>query len=180
MADIPGGSILEHFAGVEDPRIERCEEHSLLNILTIAICAVICGADSWTDVEMFGQVRRSWFERFLDLSNGIPSHDTFGRVFSRLDAQQFQAGFLSWVRAVQAATKGEIVAVDGKYLRRSHEHGIGKEALHLVSAWACANHLVLGQRAVEEGGVRSQRCQSCCACWSCRAVLLRWMRSTVR
>jgi predicted transposase YbfD/YdcC len=125
----------------------------LLDIITIAICAVLCGADSWVDVEVFGQAKLSWLRTFLALPNGIPSHDTFGRVFATLDPQQFEQCFLSWVRAVVTPTAGEtareVVALDGKTLRRSHDRGAGQAPLHLVSAWAAANGLVLGQMAVD-------------------------------
>ena len=143
-------SIGEHFASLEDPRAEHLNDHKLMDIIIIAICAVICGAEGWTDVELFGNERLEWLRQFLELEHGIPSHDTFGRVFARLDPVQFEQGFLSWVASVFAATEGEVVAIDGKTARRSHDRSKGKEAIHLVSAWATANHLVLGQRKVED------------------------------
>jgi len=152
MSQTEGNSIAEHFCELEDPRIERCKEHDLMNILTIAICGVIGGADSWVDIEMFGNAKREWFETFLSLPYGIPSHDTFGRVFGRLDTEQFQRCFLNWVQAVNEVTKGQVVAVDGKQMRGTQEKMLGQQALNMVSAWACANHLVLGQQPVEEGG----------------------------
>ena len=106
-------SIQQHFARLEDPRIDRCKRHQLLDILVIAICAVICGADDWTEMETFGKAKLAWFKTFLDLPNGIPSHDTFGRVFARLDPAQFEACFLRWVRALENLLPGEVVAVDG-------------------------------------------------------------------
>ncbi|MDX1687956.1 MAG: ISAs1 family transposase [Candidatus Promineifilaceae bacterium] len=142
--------INEHFAGLEDPRAEHLNDHTLLDIITVAICAVICGAEGWTDVELFGNERLEWLRQFLRLENGIPSHDTFGRVFARLDPVQFEQCFLSWVAAVFQMTEGEVVAIDGKTVRRSHDRGCGKTAIHLVSAWATANHLVLGQRKVDD------------------------------
>ena len=144
-----GPSLREHFAAVPDPRVDRTKRHQLLDILTIAICAVLCGADSWVDVELFGQAKLTWLRTFLALPHGIPSHDTFGRVFAALDPGQFEQCFLVWVRAVVAHTRGEVVALDGKTLRRSHDRGAGKAALHLVSAWAATNRLVLGQVAVD-------------------------------
>jgi predicted transposase YbfD/YdcC len=150
MAALTGSSIMEHFATLTDPRVDRTKEHSLLDILTIALCAVISGADEWVAMAQYGNAKREWFATFLDLPNGIPSHDTFGRVFAALAPDQFQACFLSWVQAVVAQTAGAVIAVDGKSVRRSHDHGAGKAAIHMVSAWASANRLVLGQRAVNE------------------------------
>jgi predicted transposase YbfD/YdcC len=143
------GTITGHFAEVKDPRIERTKEHPLLNILVIAICGVICGADGWVGIEEYGKSKQDWLAGFLDLKNGIPSHDTFGRVFAHIDAEQFQKGFVSWVQAISEITQGELVALDGKQMRGSHERGIGKGAITMVSAWAVQNHLVLGQRKVD-------------------------------
>ena len=140
-----GASVMDHFQDLEDPRIERSKRHGLLDILTIAICAVICGADSWVYVEMFGKSKEEWFRSFLDLPNGIPSHDTFGDVFSRLDPDRFQECFMEWSQAVAGLLPGEVVAIDGKTVRRSHDKRAGKQAIHLVSAWAAANTLTLGQ-----------------------------------
>jgi predicted transposase YbfD/YdcC len=145
-----GITLQEHFATLEDPRIDRTKHHQLLAIITIALCAVICGADTWVDVEEFGKAKRVWFERFLDLPNGIPSHDTFGRVFARLDPEQFQACFLSWVQAINTVLPAQQIAIDGKTARRSHDRGAGKAAIQTVSAWASATHLVLAQRHVKE------------------------------
>jgi predicted transposase YbfD/YdcC len=145
-----GRSISEHFAALPDPRIERCKRHPLLDIVTIALCAVICGADSWVEVELFGHTKRAWLQTFLALPNGIPSHDTFGRVFARLDPKQFEHCFLAWIQASVTHTKGPLVALDGKTLRRSHDRAHGKAALALVSAWAESNRLVLGQVAVAD------------------------------
>lgn len=144
-----GASLAEHFGSLEDPRAEHLTDHKLLEIILIAICAVICGAETWTDVELFGTERLEWLRQFMELENGIPSHDTFGRVFARLDPEQFQTCFISWVKAVFQATQGQVVAVDGKNLRRSHDRTNGREAIHMVSAWATESHLVLGQQPVE-------------------------------
>ena len=149
MADI-GASLIEHFAVLEDPRAEHLIDHRLIEIIMIAICAVICSAETWTDVELFGNERLDWLRQFLKLKNGIPSHDTFGRVFARINAEQFQACFASWVQAVFQASKGQVIAVDGKQARRSHDRANDKKAIHIVSAWATANHLVLGQQKVNE------------------------------
>jgi predicted transposase YbfD/YdcC len=143
-------SIHQHFGGLTDPRIDRCKRHQLLDILVIAICAVICGADDWVEVETFGNRKLAWFKTFLDLPHGIPSHDTFGRVFARLDPAQFEACFLRWIRALAEVIPGEVVAVDGKELRRSLDGASGKAAIWLVSAWASDQHLVLGQVKVDE------------------------------
>jgi len=138
-------SLATHFAPLTDPRHARGKEHRLLDILLIAICAVICGADSWVEIEQFGKAKQEWLAGFLDLPNGIPAHDTFGRVFAALDGVQFQQCFLSWVRDTITQTDGQVIAIDGKTARRSHDRGAGKAAIHLVSAWASENHLVLGQ-----------------------------------
>jgi predicted transposase YbfD/YdcC len=144
------GSIGEHFNDLEDPRMERTKHHQLLDIIAIAICGVICGADSWVDLELFGRSKEEWLKRFLSLPNGIPSHDTFGRVFALLDPVKFAQCFTSWVRAVSQLTQGQVIAIDGKALRRSHDRANGKSAIHMVSAWASANHLVLGQLKVDD------------------------------
>ncbi len=144
------GALLEHFAGLEDPRVERARAHGLLAIVTMALCAVICGAESWVEIAEFGRTKADWFAAFLDLPNGIPSHDTFGRVFAQLDAAQFEACFADWMQAVTAVLPTQVIALDGKTLRRSHDRGAGKAALHLVSAWATANQLVLAQVAVDD------------------------------
>ena len=119
--------------------------------MTIALCAVICGADDWVAVETFGRAKEPWLRTFLGLPGGIPSHDTFGRVFARLDPEEFRACFLAWVRAVTGEAVAEgMIAIDGKTARRSHDRGHGKAALHLVSAWASASGLVLGQVATDD------------------------------
>jgi hypothetical protein len=137
------------FAQVEDPRIERTKRHRLRDILMIAICGVICGAEGWVEIEEFGKAKEAFFTELLDLPNGIPSHDTFGRVFALLDPKQFEASFVQLVAGISKTVKG-VVAIDGKTLRRSHDRAAGKKALHLVSAWAVENRLVLAQLATEE------------------------------
>jgi predicted transposase YbfD/YdcC len=146
----PAASIVGHFVDLEDPRVERTKRHLLLDIVVIAICAVICGADSWVAVALFGKAKLAWLKRFLELPNGIPSHDTFGRVFARLKPEQFEKCFLQWIAAVSDITAGQVVAIDGKTVRRSHDTGIGRGAIHMVSAWATANELVLGQVKVDD------------------------------
>ena len=150
MAENPIGNIEASFSGLKDPRIERNKLHKLLDIIVIAICGVICGADNWVDIEMFGEKKINWLRQFLELPNGIPSHDTFGRVFGRLDAKQFQQCFFEWVKAVQEVTKGQVIALDGKQLRGSLNGYLGKGAIYMVNAWASANHMALGQRKVDE------------------------------
>lgn len=150
MKEQPIASIEHHFSGLEDPRIDRTKLHKLLDIVVIAICAVVCGADSWVDVEVFGHAKQEWLKTFLELPNGIPSHDTFGRVFGLLDPDQFQRCFLSWIKAVSHITEGQVIAIDGKTLRGSHDKGLGKGAIVMVSAWATANRLVLGQVKVDD------------------------------
>ncbi|MHB8644350.1 MAG: ISAs1 family transposase [Thermomicrobiales bacterium] len=150
MAVSPGSTITTHFATLTDPRIDHTKRHHLLDLLTIALCAILCGADEWVAMEQFGNAKREWFATSLTLPNGIPSHDTFGRVFAALDPDQFQHCFLTWVQQSVTQTDGAVIACDGKTVRRSHDRGEGKAAVHMVSAWASAQQLVLGQVAVEE------------------------------
>lgn len=142
--------ILTHFGDLKDPRDERGKEHLLLDIITIAICAVICGAESWVDIEFYGQSKQTWLSTFLKLPNGMPSHDTFGRVFARLAPEAMQQCFLSWIRAISALNAGAVIAIDGKTVRHSYDNANGKGAIHMVSAWASENRLVLGQQKVDE------------------------------
>ena len=137
------------FAQVEDPRIERTKRHRLRDIMILAMCGVICGAEGWVDIEEFGKAKEAWFTDLLSLPNGIPSHDTFGRVFALIDPKQFEASFFHWVQGLSQTVQG-VIAIDGKTLRRSHDHAAGKKALHMVSAWAVENRLVLAQLATEE------------------------------
>jgi predicted transposase YbfD/YdcC len=137
------------FAQVEDPRVERTKQHRLRDLIILAICGVICGADGWVGIEEFGKAKEAWLTEILELPNGIPSHDTFGRVFAHIDPKQFEASFLQWVQGISTQIKG-VIAIDGKTSRRSHDQAAGKKALHLVSAWAVENRLVLAQIATEE------------------------------
>ena len=148
MGNTQNSPLLSIFSKLEDPRMDRTKKHDLVNIIAIAICAVVSGADSWVDMETFGNVRKEWLETFLNLPNGIPSHDTFGRFFSLIDAEQFQRLFIKWVGEVYDLTRGQVVAIDGKTLRRSHDKRSGKSAIHVVGAWASANGAVLGQTKV--------------------------------
>ncbi|MCP5020031.1 MAG: ISAs1 family transposase [Ketobacter sp.] len=150
MCDTNALSIREHFGSIPDPRIDRQKRHNLVDIFTITLCAAICGAEAWTHIEEFGKAKQDWFRSFLELPNGIPSHDTFGRFFSLLDPQAFQDAFLQWVQSVNDVLKGQVVAIDGKCLRRSHDRNKNKSAIYMVSAWASANQLVLGQVKTDE------------------------------
>jgi predicted transposase YbfD/YdcC len=143
-------ALLYHFADLDDPRSNHTKRHGLLDLIALTLCAVVSGADAWTDVETYGVHKCDWLETFLELPNGIPSHDTLGRVFAALDPAAFQQCFLSWMHAVVGASRGKLVAIDGKALRYSFDTAKGKSALHLVSAWASANHLLLGQQAVAD------------------------------
>jgi predicted transposase YbfD/YdcC len=145
----PALSIRTHFAELPDPRIERSRLHNLLDIVVIAMCAVIAGAEGWEDIAKYGLAKYDWLITFLDLPNGIPSPDTFRRVFCCLDPAAFQECFQRWIAALSAGLGLKRVAIDGKTLRRSFDRGTGKTALHLVSAWATEQHLVLGQVAVD-------------------------------
>jgi predicted transposase YbfD/YdcC len=141
-------ALKKHFARLPDPRLQRRRRHLLLDIITIALCAVICGADTWPQVVAFGYRRKDWLKKFLALPNGIPSHDTFERVFDRLNPVAFQWCFASWTRALAEALGLKHIAIDGKTLRGSARSSAGLRPLQLVSAWATANHLSLGQVAV--------------------------------
>lgn len=138
-------SISEHFGALSDPRKGGMVEHRLIDIITITVCAVICGANNWVEVELFGRRRQDWLRQFLELPHGVPSHDTFGRVFARLSAEAFQQQFAEWMQAVFERSHGEVIAIDGKRLRRSYDKASNKAAIHMVSAWAQANRVVLGQ-----------------------------------
>lgn len=146
----PRITIADHFIAIEDPRIDRSKHHKLIDIITIAIGAVICGAEGWTDIETYGVTKYEWLKQFLELPNGIPSHDTFARLFARLNPQQFQQCFLNWIKAINKITAGEVIAFDGKTLRHSYDEGSDKGAIHMVSAWATQNRFVLGQFKVDE------------------------------
>lgn len=138
-------SLLACFDQLDDPRSGNATRHVLSDILTIAICAITAGAEAWTDVERFGEAKRAWFEGFLALPGGIPSHDTFGRVFAALDPEAFQRIFRQWTASVSEHIDGEVIALDGKTARASANAATGQPALHLVSAWAATNRLVLAQ-----------------------------------
>lgn len=144
-------SLIENFADCQDPRRELGKEHLLIDIIVIGILAVISGANDFVGMAEFGRDQEAWLRTFLALPSGIASHDTFGRVFARIKPSEFQRCFRNWVQSVAKLTAGEVVAIDGKTARRSHQRSLGKEAIELVSAWAQTNRLTLGQVAVEEG-----------------------------
>ena len=141
--------VLRCFSTMEDPRTNNGKRHDLLDMIVIALCAVICGADGWVEVEQFGQCKLKWFRTFLNLPHGIPSHDTFGRVFARLDPEQFERCFLHWMESLAGRSRGRLVAIDGKTLRRSFDSASKKAAIHMVSACCQSNQMVLGQLATE-------------------------------
>ena len=140
--------LAQHFAPLPDPRVVGRTAYPLINIVFIAICAVICGVETCTGMAVFAESKRTWLSRFLDLSAGIPSHDTFNDVLRHLDPTAFERCFLRWVQALVAVSEGQVVAIDGKTLRGSSDKAAGQAALHLVSVWATQNQLCLGQRAV--------------------------------
>jgi predicted transposase YbfD/YdcC len=142
-------SISRYFNNLTDPRKDN-KRHKLIDIITIAICGVICNADNYEHIVEFGQSKYEWLKEFLELPHGIPSADTFERVFSRIDPKEFKACFMQWIQAICQLINGEVIAVDGKTLRRSHDQSNGKSSIHMLSAWACANGLVVGQVKTEE------------------------------
>jgi predicted transposase YbfD/YdcC len=143
-------SLTDHFKDMPDPRRDQGKRHQLLDIITIAICAIICGADNWVEVEQYGQAKCDWLKTFLALPHGIPSHDTFGDVFERLDPDEFRAGFASWVQSIAHLLPHEVLAVDGKVLCGSKDGRLGRQAIDMVSAWACGAGLVFGQVKTDE------------------------------
>lgn len=151
MSDKSITSIAVHFSDLPDPRTDKSRiRHKLMDMLVIAISAVICGADNWVAVESFGHAKSRWLSRLLELPNGIPSHDTFSRVFGLIDSVQFECCFVNWLKQVIEVTDGQVVAVDGKHLRRSYDTATDRGAIQLVSAWASAQSVTLGQLKVAE------------------------------
>lgn len=142
--------LFDAFADMEDPRMDRKKLYPLIEIIFLTICSVICGANHFTDVEDFGLASIDWLRKFLPFQNGIPSHDAIGYFFSKLDPEQFKKRFIAWIRSVAKITDGEVVAIDGKTLRRSHEKSSNKSAMHMISAWANGANLVMGQLKVDE------------------------------
>lgn len=140
-------SLNQDFGSIPDPRVERTRAHQLLDIITIALFAVLAGADGWVAIETYGKSKQEWLAGFLDLPNGIPSHDTFARVLARLDPAVLEARFQEWVRVLAAKLGAQLIAIDGKTLKGSYDRETGVSALQLVSAWASSQRLVLGQRS---------------------------------
>ena len=146
MSDPVNASIVDHFQALEDPRIERTKKHHLLDILVIALCTLLTGGDGFQDMALFGKSKHAWLQTFLALPHGIPSHDTFGRVFARLNPRRFQECFLSWTQAVARLTQGTLVSLDGKTVKASFDRATAASPLHMLSAWCSDNGgLVIGQ-----------------------------------
>jgi len=144
------GDFFVHFSVLPDPRTDRTKKHFLLDILFVAVCTIICGGEGFTDMEEFGEAKQEWLRKYLELPHGIPSHDTFRRVFSILGPHAFGECFTRWSQALHDATNGEVIALDGKTVRHSFDTFSGQPALHMVSAWASENGLALGQVRVDE------------------------------
>jgi len=143
-------SFLQHFINLNDPRIERTKAHLLIDIVAIAILAVISGADDWVAIETYGKVKYNWLKEFLELPNGIPSHDTFSRVFARIEPNEFQKCFTSWVNSITKKLGLEVIAIDGKTLKNSYDRNEKQKTLHIVSAWSTSHQLILGQQKVDK------------------------------
>ncbi len=150
MSNSPIASLSKHFQNLNDPRAEHSIEHLLIDMVIITICAVICGANNWVEIENYGHAKKDWLETFLELPHGIPSHDTLMRLFARLHPKQLQECFLSWMESVTNITQGQVIALDGKTLRSAYQTGENRGAIHMVSAWATKNRLVLGQTKVSD------------------------------
>jgi predicted transposase YbfD/YdcC len=150
MSEQPFQSLEACFGELEDPRVVGRCDHQLIDVILVAVCAVLCGAESWSEVEEFGQAKEAWLRQFLALPAGIPSHDTFGRVFRLLDAEEFQRRFRDWVARSFHVPADQVIAVDGKTARGSRDRFSGQKAIHLVSAWARDSGVLLGQRKVDD------------------------------
>ena len=140
---------IDYFSDLKDPRVERTKEHLLLDIIFITIAAVICGSSTWEDIANYGKAKETWLKQYFQLPNGIPSHDTFNRLFSAIDPTEFETCFLNWIKAVSKITSGEVISIDGKTIRGSRSKN-GKAVVHIVSAWAHCNRLSLGQVKVDD------------------------------
>ena len=127
----PKITLIDHFSNLTDPRIDRTKDHKLIDIVVIAVCSVICGADGWVGMETYGLAKYQWLKQFLELPNGIASHDTFSRVFARLDPEEFQTCFLHWIKSISQLIPGEVISIDGKTLRHSDDRESKKKAIHM-------------------------------------------------
>jgi len=143
MSENPIPSIETCFGDIEDPRVSGRCWYPLIEVISIAICGAIAGAETWVDIETFGTSKQEWLRQFLELKHGIPSHDTFGDIFTVIDGDEFQRSFMRWVEDIFTITEGQVVSIDGKTARRSHDKAIGKDAIHVVSAWASVNGITL-------------------------------------
>ncbi|CCQ53747.1 Transposase [Crocosphaera watsonii WH 0005] len=146
----PKITLIDHFEKLTDPRVERTKDHKLIDIIVIALCAMICGADNFVAMETYGNSKYEWLKQFLELKNGIPSHDTFARVFARIDPNEFEQCFRDWVSSITELMPGEVINIDGKTVKHSVNKAEGKKAIHLVNAWASEQRLVLAQQKVHE------------------------------
>lgn len=146
---MPSLSIIDAFADLPDPRMDRTKRHKLSDIIVLTLCGAICGVDNWVEMERFGRAKEKWFSTFLELPNGIPSHDTFGRVFAALDPDAFRRCFIAWVESLAVVDVGDVIAIDGKSIRRSLDAANGARPLHLVNAWASEAGVALGQLATD-------------------------------
>ena len=144
------GGFIEHFSILPDFRVDRTKKHNLIDILFIGVCTVICGGEGFTDTEDFAITKEDWLRKYLELPGGIPSHDTFRRVFSVMDPGVFLVCFAKWSESLHQATKGEVIALDGKTIRHSFGRASGQPALHIISAWASENGLALGHVKVDD------------------------------
>ena len=142
--------LIEHFSKLEAPRVDRNKKHELIDVIVLCVCAVVSGAEGWSDIEEFGRTKLEWLRRYVPLANGVPVDDTIARIISAWSVSGFQECFLSWMEDAVKLSDGEIIALDGKTLRRSHDRKRGVKALHMVSAWACRNAVVLGQVKTDE------------------------------
>ena len=146
----PKITLIDHFEKLTDPRVERTKDHKLIDLIVIALCAMICGADNFVAMETYGNSKYEWLKQFLELENGIPSHDTFARVFARIDPDEFEQCFRDWVSSITELMPGDVVNIDGKTVKHSVNKAEGKKAIHLVNAWATEQQLVLAQQKVHE------------------------------
>ena len=163
-------AIKNHFSELTDPR-RRKVLYPLINVVTIALCAVVCGADDFVAIAKWGRTKREWLAKFLDLSDGIPSHDRFNAIFAAIKPAEFEKCLLSWITALHEISDGQIVAIDGKTLRRSFDAASSKAAIHMVSAWATTNRISLGQVVVDDkSNDPPQADRSCCKCSNFPAV----------